>query len=114
MIFFPNKVLRRFTYTNKGRGLYGEAQYEYEYAGDILVDFQNTSIQESMKEYGDERHNQFKIYLDINTVLNDTDELRDENNNRYQIIGNIQTYSHIIKYKKAFLALKRDENEFYS
>lgn len=107
MTFFPDTVLKRYAYTHQKSGLYGETVHEYEYVGDISCDFQNESNIELAKEYGVELQNLYKIYVNINVALDDTDELRDSEGNKYHIIGNIQKYPKFHKYKKAHIVLER-------
>ena len=107
MIFFPDTILHRYTYTSNGTGLYGEPRKEYEYADDILVDFQNDNNQELAQQYGIELENLYKIYLDISVTLHDNDELQDDNGNIYHIVGNVMKYTHFHKYQKANLILER-------
>jgi len=107
MIYFPDTILQRYTYTSTGTGAYGEPKKEYEYADDILVDFQNDNNQELAQQYGVELENLYKIYLDINVTLNDNDKLEDADGNRYHIIGNVMKYKHFHNYQKANLVLER-------
>ena len=107
MIHFPNRVLRRYTYTKKKQDIYGADTYEYEYTDDLHVDFQNETNKETREEYGVEKNNLYKIYLDKNTPLNSSDELRDDDGNTYIIVGEIQEYNHFHDYKKAHLIKKR-------
>lgn len=87
--------------------MYGETVKEYEYADDIYVDFQNENNVEIAKEYGVDPQNLYKIYAFIDTVINDTDQLRDSDGNTYHIIGNIQKYPKFHKYQKAHIVLER-------
>lgn len=108
MIHFPNKTLQRYVYTSSGQGVYGETISEYQYVDDVLVDFQNENNQELAQAYGVDLQNLFKVYFDINTVVNDNDQFRDSQGNKYHILGNIQVYDHFLHYKRAHLVLERD------
>ena len=105
--FFPDKVLHRYTLTQTNTGIYGETILEPVYSDDILVDFQNETNNEVAKQYGCELADLYRIYLDINTTLNPSDQLRDDNGNKYSIIGGVQEYPKFHKYKKAHLVLQR-------
>lgn len=107
MIFFLDKTLHRYTYTQTNTGLYGETIKEYVHADDIIVDFQNENNNELAHTYGVDLQNLYKIYIDLNVEINDTDQLRDDEGNTYHIIGNIRNYSKYHKYKKANLILER-------
>lgn len=107
MTFFPDTVLKRYTYTEQGTGVYGESINEYVYADDILVDFQNESNIEYAHQYGVDLQNLYKIYTDISNTLEDTDQLRDDDGNMYHIIGNVQKYSHFHNYLKAHIVRDR-------
>lgn len=107
MIHFPDTTLKRYTYTNESTGIYGEHITRYEYSNDIIVDFQNESNTEIAHEYGVDLQNLYKIYVNINESLNDTDQLKDNEGNTYHIIGNIQKYPKFHKYQKAHIVLER-------
>lgn len=106
MIYFPDKILHRYTYQESNTtGAYYEDMHEYVYADDILVDFQNENNQEFRHLYGVDKQNLYKIYLDLDTPLNYSDQLHDDAGNIYTIIGDVQEYSHLHSYKKAHLIL---------
>ena len=107
MIQFPNATLHRYSLFENGRGVYGETVTEYVYVDDITVDFQNENNVEIAKDYGVELQNLYKIYVDLNTPLLDTDQLRDDKGRTYHILGNIKEYDHFHHYKKAHLARER-------
>jgi len=107
LIHFPDTTLQRYTLQTSGTGVYGETVGEYVYTDDIVVDFQNESNVEIAKQYGVELQNLYKIYLDINTPLNDTDQLRDKEGNRYHIIGQVQHYKKFHRYTKAHIVRER-------
>ena len=107
MIFFPDTVLKRYTYTTTGTGVYGETTRGYEYAEDITVDFQNENNQEIAHQYGVDLQNIYKIYADIETTIEDNDKLVDNDGNEYHILGNVQRYSKFHKYQRAHLVRTR-------
>jgi hypothetical protein len=79
MIHFPNKTLQRYIPSKEETDLYGAKTMGYEYAEDITADFQNENNREIREAYGVDKDNLYKIYIDKNTQLEDTDELHDEN-----------------------------------
>lgn len=105
--FFPDKTLHRYSQTNTGSGVYGETIKKHEYVDDILVDFQNETNNQVAHDYGIELSDLFKIYLDIDTPLVESDMLQDDKDNQYLIIGGIQEYPKFHKYKKAHLQIHR-------
>lgn len=107
MIHFPDTTLQRYTYNNNATGIYGETVQKYKYADDITVDFQNENNQEIAKEYGVELQNLYKIYLDLGVTLNDNDQLRDSNGNKYHIVGQVQKYKKFHKYQRAHIVRDR-------
>ena len=107
MIYYPDTLLKRYTYTDQSTGIYGETVQTYEYTDDITVDFQEESNQEIAKEYGVELQNLYKIYADITVELNDTDQLEDQQGTRYHIVGNVKHYKKFHKYQKAHLVRER-------
>ena len=107
MIHFPDTTLQRYTLQTSGTGVYGETVEEYVYTDDIVVDFQNESNVEIAKSYGVELQNLYTIYLDLDTPLSDTDQLRDGEGNRYHIIGQVQRYPKFHRYTKAHIVRER-------
>ena len=106
-VYFPDTLLHRYTYTSNGTGVYGETVYEYEYADDVMADLQNEGNSEIAETYGVELQNLYKVYLDASTIINDTDQLWDDDGNKYHIIGNIQEYKKFHNYKKAHMVRER-------
>ena len=109
MIYFPNMTLHRYVLGDAGKGLYGETIHDYTYADDIRVDFQNETNQEIAHEYGVDLQNLYKLYINLSVTINDTDQLRDDNSNKYHIIGNIMKYNHFHKYQVAHIVLERGD-----
>lgn len=103
MIHFPDKILHRYTYTQQASDVYGATTYEYEYVDDVLVDFQNETNNEVREAFGVIRDNLYKIYFDNDTNINNTDHLKDDEGNTYEIIGEIREYTHFHDYQKANL-----------
>ena len=109
MIYFPNMTMQRYTAQETGTGVYGERKREYTYSDDITVDFQNEQNSELAQRYGVERKNLYKIYITLETILEDDDILVDPNGNQYQIIGEIQEYNHFHNYKRVHLVHSRGD-----
>ena len=107
MIYFPNTILHRYTLTQNGEDVYGATIQEYEYADDVQVDFQNENNKEIREEFGVSKENLYKIYFNKDTIINDTDQLRDDDGSIYEIIGEIRSYNHFHNYKKANLIKRR-------
>lgn len=106
MIHFPDTILQRYI-LQESTGVYGETIQNYVATDEILVDFQNSNNQEIAKDYGVELQNLYKIYADSNVTLNDTDQLRDANGNKYHIIGQVMKYNKFHKYLKAHIVRER-------
>jgi len=108
MIYFPDTVLTRYTYTHEGKGVYGETVNSYEPAGDVLVDFQNETNVEIAQAYGVDLQNLYKAYVDINISLTDNDKFKDDKGNFYHVLGQIKKYPKFHKYQKLHLVRERD------
>jgi hypothetical protein len=109
MIFFPNMTMKRYTYTTTDKGVYGETTMGYEYADEVLVDFQHEGNPEYIKAYGVERGNLYKVYIDKKVSINNSDVLVDPDDNQYQIIGEVQEYNHFHQYKRVHLVHSRGD-----
>lgn len=107
MIHFPDTTLQRYSYNENSTGVYGETVGTYTYTNDILVDFQNETNQEIAHAYGVELKDLFKIYIDHDTTLLESDQLHNTNGDVYTIIGGIQEYKKFHHYKKAHIIRHR-------
>ena len=101
--------MKRYSQESSGTGVYGESISQYTYIEDIRVDFQHENNQEFAKQYGVERQNLYKIYTPLDTVLEDSDVLVDEDNHQYQIIGEVQDYNHFHNYRRVHLVRSRSD-----
>ena len=108
-LYFPNMTMKRYTYTSNKTGVYGEQVHGYTLADTIRVDFQHENNQEYAKAYGVERQNLYKIYTTLDTVIEDSDVLVDEDNHQYQIIGEVQDYNHFHDYRRVHLVRSRGD-----
>lgn len=107
VVYFPDVTLHRFGIVESQSGVYGETIQEYEYIDDIQVDLQDNGNHEIAHTYGIELSDLFKIYLDINTPLNDSDLLKDDTGTEYTIIGGVNVYRKFHQYKMANLKRRR-------
>ena len=106
-VHFPDTTLQRYTRVTSNTGVYGESVTSYEYTDDITCDFQNETNSEIAETYGVELTDLYKIYVDLNTTIEDTDVLSGEDGTMYDIIGGIKVYKKFHKYKAIQLRRRR-------
>lgn len=88
MPFYPNMEMQIFTYTDLPEtDAYGNSKKGYVYHETVPVDFQASSRRDKLTEAGELLQDTYKIYLDINVLVNSNDIFRDTEGNTYTIIG---------------------------
>lgn len=96
--FFKNTDIGIYTYD--GLDKYGDKQYSHN--NTIEGDIQPLSNEDSMEIFGKVLQDTYKLYLDINTSINDTDHLRIQGE-CYKVIGSVENWNHVLQFKKVLL-----------
>lgn len=96
--FFKNTDIDIYTYD--GLDKYGDKQYTHK--DTIEGDIQSLSNEDSMEIFGKILQDTYKLYLDINTSITDTDHLRIQGE-CYKVIGSVENWNHILQFKKVVL-----------
>lgn len=106
MIFYPffrKKELEIYDYKEDTLeyNVYGEPKERYTYVGTYPCDFQPLSPNATLKEFGKILTDTYKIYLNINTPINDKSVFRLKGeSDTYICIGSPQYHYNIIKHVK--------------
>ncbi len=107
-VLFPNEEIDIYTCQNESFDYYGP-QNEYVFKETISVDMQLISPTASLKEFGKILQDTYKVIMDENVQINDTDQLR-INEVKYEIIGSIENCNHgVFPHKE--MTIKRQRKE---
>ena len=107
-IFFPNESMDIYT-TQKGETDYYGSQNSYVFKETIPVDIQIITPESSLKEFGKVLQDTYRVIIDENIEINDTDQLR-INNTKYEIIGSIENCNHgLIPHQELIIKKQRKE-----
>lgn len=106
MIFYPffrKKQLEIYDYKEDTSeyNVYGEPKEQYIYVGTYPCDFQPLSPNATLKEFGKILTDTYKIYLNINTPINDKMVLRLKGElDTYKIVGSPEFHINILPHIK--------------
>lgn len=107
-VLFPNEEIDIYTCQNESFDYYG-SQNEYVYKETISVDMQLISPTSSLKEFGKILQDTYRVIMDENVEINDTDQLR-INDTKYEIIGSIENCNHgLLPHKEMVIKRQRKE-----
>jgi len=111
MVFFPNEKLELFEYTETSElNSYLEPKSEYVYKETVPCDFQSTTPNDDMKEFGEIREDTYKIYIDSNVPVDSSMILRLEGKpETYEITGSVIDNNHLlpVRHKKLVVIQQR-------
>ena len=107
-IFFPNESMDIYNITKGELDYYG-SQNNYVFKETIPVDIQIITPESSLREFGKVLQDTYRIIIDENVEINDTDQLI-INDNKYEIIGSIENCNHgLIPHKELLIKKQRKE-----
>ena len=101
--FFPNVTIDIYTYqsNNDEYDYYGK-KTEYVFKQSVEADMQPLSPTSSLREFGKILQDTYKVILNINTEITDTDQLV-INNEKYEIVGSVSTWNHVLPHKEILI-----------
>lgn len=99
---FNKKQVELYDYTESTEyNVYGEPKEEYTYIGTYQCDFQPLSPSATLKQYGKILTDTYKIYLNINTPINDKTILRIKGGkDTYELVGSPEYHTNILPHIK--------------
>lgn len=107
MPFYPNTTAELWAYNEETMfDEYGDPLTDYTFRETVEADIQPVSPTSSLKEFGKILQDTYKLYLDINTEIHDTDRIIIDDK-KYEIIGSVEVWNHILKFKKVTIRLQR-------
>lgn len=100
--FFPNAEMELHSYSDEGYDEYGRKD-EYSLRETIPVDFQPMSVNSQLREFGKILQDTYTVILDADVEIKETDKIF-INNQRYELVGSIETWNHgLIPHKEITL-----------
>lgn len=108
--FFPNETMDIYTHQtiNDDYDYYG-SKNDHVFKETVPVDMQPLSPTSSLREFGKILQDTYKVILDIEVEITDTDKLI-INNIEYEIVGSVDTWNHVLPHKE-ILIRKLRKNE---
>ena len=107
-VFFTNEEIELYSYNEDDYDYYG-AKTNYELRETIKGNFQRQSDSSSLKEFGKILTDTYKLIVDENTEIHDTDLIR-VNGESYEIIGTPENWNHGLLPHKTILLQKLRNN----
>ena len=100
--FFPNETMDIYTYNDSQEYDYYGKINDYVLSSSVEVDMQPLSPTSSLREFGKILQDTYKVILDINVEISDTDRLV-INNIEYEIVGSVSTWNHVLPHKEILI-----------
>lgn len=105
--FFPNEEMDIYTLQDNGDSYdYHGKINEYVYKETVQVDIQPLSPTSSLREFGKILQDAYKVILNINVEISDTDQLQIQNE-KFEIIGSVSTWNHVLPHKEILVRKQR-------
>lgn len=107
MPFYPNDTIELWSYETEGMfDEYGDPLNDFSFREEVPADIQHLSAESSMKEFGKILQDTYKVYLDNAVEVYDTDRIIIKGK-KYEIIGSVEVWNHILHFKKLTIKLQR-------
>ena len=108
-VFFPNEEIELYTYCSDDYDYYGPKE-SYTLREKVKANFQPLNPSASLKEFGKILTDTYKLILDENTEIHDSD-LIVINNIEYEIIGTPENWNHgLLPHKEVLLQKLRNDS----
>lgn len=108
-VFFPNEEIKLYTYSSDTYDYHGPKD-SYTLRETVKGNFQPLSTSSSLKEFGKILTDTYKLILDENTVIHDSDMVV-VNDVEYEIIGTPENWNHgLLPHKEVLLQRLRNDS----
>lgn len=108
-VFFPNETIELYSYNEDDYDFHGPKN-SYTFRESVKGNFQPLNNSSSLKEFGKILTDTFKLILDSNVVIYDTDLIK-VNGIEYEIIGTPENWNHgLLPHKRVFLQKLRNNS----
>ena len=108
-VFFPNEDIELHSYSSDSYDYHGPKE-SYTLRETVRGNFQPLTDSASLKEFGKILTDTYKLILDENTIIHDTD-LVVVNGIKYEIIGTPENWNHgLLPHKEILLQKLRNES----
>ena len=107
--FFNNTTIELYSFQQGGYDDYGRKN-NYTLKGEYPADIQPLSPQSSQQIFGKILQDTYKMYLNIDVPIEDTDIIKIPGEGTFEIVGSVETWNHgLINHKKVTLQKHRKE-----
>ncbi|MBQ2832327.1 hypothetical protein [Methanobrevibacter sp.] len=108
-VFFPNEEIELYTYSEDDYDFHGPKN-EYTLRETVKGNFSPLTTTSSLKEFGKILTDTYKLILDENTEIHDSDMVV-VNNIKYEIIGTPENWNHgLLPHKEVLLQKLRNDS----
>lgn len=108
--FFKNTIIELYSFQEGEYDDYGRKN-DYVLKGEYSADIQPLSPQSSQQIFGKILQDTYKMYLNIDVPIEDTDMVKIPSQGTFEIVGSVEVWNHgLINHKKVTLKkLRKDE-----
>ncbi|MBR0272372.1 MAG: hypothetical protein IJQ68_10375 [Methanobrevibacter sp.] len=107
--FFNNTLIQLYSFEEGEYDDYGRKN-NYSLKGEYSADIQPLSPQSSQQIFGKILQDTYKMYLNSNVPIEDTDIVKIPGEGTFEIFGSVETWNHgLINHKKVTLQKQRKE-----
>lgn len=107
--FFNNTNIQLFEYVELDEEDFFGEKHEYRFKGEYNVDIQPVTPSSSQEIFGRIVQDTYKIYLNIDVPISDTDLIKVPDFGTFEIIGSVEKWNHLLHYQKAIIKKHRKE-----
>ncbi|MCR5027003.1 MAG: hypothetical protein K6A34_06150 [Methanobrevibacter sp.] len=107
--FFENARIELYSYNEQEEDFFGE-KHEYQSKGEYPADVQPLSPASSQRVFGKILQDTYKVLLNIDVPIEDTDLIKIPNLGTFEIVGSVETWNHgLIDHKEITIKKHRKE-----
>lgn len=107
--FFNNTNIQLFEYVELDEEDFFGEKHEYRFKGEYNVDIQPVTPSSSQEIFGRIVQDTYKIYLNVDVPIRDTDIIKIPDFGTFEIIGSVEKWNHLLNYQKAIIKKHRKE-----
>ena len=106
--FFKNTSIQLYEYIELTEEDFFGEKHEYRYKGEYSADIQPLTPSSSMQEFGKILQDTYRLYLNIDVPVIDTDLIRIPDTGTFEIIGSVEKWNHgLINHQKCTIKRRR-------
>ena len=108
--FFNNTCIQLFSYNELSEEDFFGEKHEYQLKGEYHADIQPLSPASSQRVFGKILQDTYKIYLNIDVPIEDTDLIKIPDEGTFEIVGSVEKWNHgLINHQKVTIKKHRKD-----